>query len=218
MRLVKAAVGLVAVLMTTACGGERADPQGKAVVEAREEARQRASDPVIAREPTLLSHIALDYCREGQYDWKIREDFLSECVLMTAKAYTFSGDFRARVAQIHTDLLASGWTDAMGTPGSLGVWDGSDEAIGRIPASLYKRDGDLRRLWVVFQSSVSPPPDPYFYPHLGTPEQVDSEKHFSTYHSTTNGTPWGTAWEAAGRPGPYLVVFKTEDVYHREPR
>ncbi len=210
-----AAVTAVAV-GAVGCSGQRADPQADDVVEAREQARGRvAQELAVVGDAKELSRVELDFCREGQYDWKTKEPFLSECQLQTAVAFTFGGDFQQRATAIHEGLKSRGWADSMGLPGSFDVWDKQDASIGRIPASLYKQ-GETRRVWVVFQSSAAPAAT--FYPHLGTAEQVNSEKPISTYHSTTTGTPWAVAWEQAGRPGPYLMVLKFEDAYHRTAR
>ncbi len=213
-----AAALAVAVGAAGCTGGERVDPQADDMVKAREAARARVAQELpMVGDAKELSRVELDFCREGQYDWKIKEPFLSECQLQTAVAFTFGGDFRQRALAVHEALKARGWAEGenMGVPGSFGVWDKQDASIARIPSSLYKQ-GDLRRVWVIFQASASPPAT--FYPHLGTADQVNSEKPISTYYATTTGTPWGTAWEQAGRPGPYLVVLKFEDAYQRQPR
>jgi hypothetical protein len=201
------------------CSGKRAEPQAEEVVKAREEARGRIAPTLtVVGDAREVARVELDFCREGQNDWKIKESFLSECQLQTAVAFTFGSDFRQRALAIHEGLKARGWaadSESMTVQGSFEVWDGRDASIGRIPSALYKQ-GELRRVWVIFQSSASPPET--FHPHLGTAEQVNAEKHIKTYYSTTTGTPWGTAWEQAGRPGPYLVVLKLEDAYHRQPR
>ncbi|WP_162907447.1 hypothetical protein [Allorhizocola rhizosphaerae] len=198
------------------CSHERADPQAEEIVKARDEARGRVAPSLsVVGDAREVARVELDFCREGQYDWKIKEPFRSECQLQTAVAFTFGGDFRQRATAIHEGLKARGWAESMGVPGSFDVWDKQDASIGRIPSSLYK-DGELRRVWVVFQASAAPPET--FYPHLGTADQVNSEKPISTYYSATTGTPWAVAWEQAGRPGPYLVVLKFEDAYHRQPR
>ena len=51
----------------------------------------------------------VDDCQRGQYNFKVKSDYLDRCFLSIARVYGFDGDFRERMIGLERGIVYQGW-------------------------------------------------------------------------------------------------------------
>jgi hypothetical protein len=223
---VAAVVALVGLLLLEGCDRQqpRIDPDDQAVVAARDHAREDVDAEITAArsvldEPREFGRIEANTCQLGENNWKIKDPFYSACELDVAVGLAYDGDFREQVDALDRLLLSRGWTDRMGVGRSLELWDGERRSVGKLPSALYFHEEN--KLWIIFGSTETPS-DGWLHDvdcdlARGTDTRC-THTPIDAYYSDSTGTPWATAWENAGKPGPLVIVLHFATVYQQDLR
>jgi hypothetical protein len=227
------AIGLL--LLLPGCERQRAriDPHDKAVVAAHDRALQDIAADVTAVQAIFgdsheFAHIEANTCQVGEYNWSVKDLFYSRCELHVAVGLAFDGDFRQQAKALDRLLASRGWTEpcgdvtgriCLGVSHSLDSWDGEDRSIGGLPRADYRRGES--QLWIIFGSTETPGDRWLHDVDCDLARGTDTKCTFTpinAYYSESTGTPWATAWENAGRPGPLMIVLHFGTVYQQDLR
>jgi hypothetical protein len=219
--VIVAAVGL----LLTACQRTPPpiDPHDAAVIDARDRARQDMDAEVNAIQRVLgarqFSRIEANTCQAGRNDWKTTDPFFSRCEFDVAVGLAYDGDFRQQVEALDELLSSRGWTGLLAASHSLWMWDGEAQSIGRIPRAEFRRGEN--QLWIIFGSTETSGGSWLYDTGCDLARGTNTkctELAFKAYFSESTGTPWATAWENAGRPGPLMIVLHFAAVYYQDLR
>jgi hypothetical protein len=200
------------------------DPRDPRVVAARERARNDIDAEAIVAQSVLagaheFARIEANTCQAGENNWKFKDSFYSQCQLDVATGLAYGGDFRQSVKALDELLLGRGWTTLGGVDHWLDRWDGEAGSIGKQPLADYIR-GDSH-IWIIFGSTETLG-DTWLHDITcdlarGTDTNC-TRTQIDGYYSQSTGTPWATAWENAGRPGPLMIVLHFTTVYAKDLR
>lgn len=236
------AVGLAVAVLAAGCVRKPVlKPDGRGVAQARKAAREQVDRDLAAitqgvPEFRLLARAELDTCSRGRRNWKIRDDFRSECHLRVAAAYTFAGELAPRATALHSVLSGQGWTGGWPRGGGLPAlleeyWDtgrdrprydpgppGASYQQGTPTPPGSKSLADIPRTLRIDFTSADRPDDR----SIGGPAAEMATDHIRVhggdgleYHRTVDGSPWAAPWHAARKPGTRLVVLLFEEHYAR---